>query len=248
MPEPAPHQHLTCAWHKHTISSSTGYEEESHMPALAWLSLPGQLWKEDSNYREVEDVVNKLCCQRPCRVCVGKAFWRPYLRVISTCFWQNRPNIDINILPTLHFGLHFGLGIWTHPRDRREIAIAIPRDALAKRAVERFLVAIRSIWDHFRAVAGRGRSFTGPFGRILHIAVWGMSPLSHMASRMLLRLLEISQVLLDLQHQHQISSKILIDAIFFNLEPAFCRATLNAAGDRIGGVRSEKASPPLDNV
>ena len=40
---------------------------------LAWLSLPVQQLKEDSSYREVEEVVTKLCCVNSPAKCVVKA-------------------------------------------------------------------------------------------------------------------------------------------------------------------------------
>ena len=40
---------------------------------LAWLSLPVQQLKEDSNYREVEEVVTKLCCVNDLAECAVKA-------------------------------------------------------------------------------------------------------------------------------------------------------------------------------
>ena len=40
---------------------------------LAWLSLPVQQLKEDSNYREVEEVVTKLCVVNDPAECAVKA-------------------------------------------------------------------------------------------------------------------------------------------------------------------------------
>ena len=40
---------------------------------LAWLSLPVQQLKEDSNYREVDEVVTKLCYVNDPAECAVKA-------------------------------------------------------------------------------------------------------------------------------------------------------------------------------
>ena len=100
----------------------------------------------------------------------------------------------------------------------------------------------RSIWEHLRALLGptwpyleetmsqtavnaplpcpaylAGCSGAGPLqGRLAAFCIlpFGACHLLHMASRMRLGLFEISQVLLDLQHQLQILRKILIKAIF----------------------------------
>ena len=39
--------------------------------------------------------------------------------------------------------------------------------------------AFWSILEHVRAPAGQGGSFTGRFGRMPHIAFWGMSPIAY---------------------------------------------------------------------
>ena len=79
--------------------------------------------------------------------------------------------------PTLDIGRYIDIDISTHPRYRRDIAIAVSRYALAKRAVgsilehlEHFrslwehLGAFGSIWEHFRAI----ESILGAFG-----SIWG---------------------------------------------------------------------------
>ena len=69
----------------------------------------------------------------------------PYRLTHIKGFWKNHGRIPLSISGApLHFSLHFGLVSWTHPRDRRDIALAILKDALTKRAVGRLLVHFRS--------------------------------------------------------------------------------------------------------
>ena len=69
--------------------------------------------------------------------------------------------------PTLDIGRYINIDISTHPRYRRDIAIAVSRYALAKRAVGSILEHLehfRSLWEHFRAI----ESILGAFG-----SIWG---------------------------------------------------------------------------
>ena len=44
--------------------------------------------------------------------------------------------------PTLHFGLHFGLGSWIHPRDRRDIPITILQDNRLREGVKKNIESV----------------------------------------------------------------------------------------------------------
>ena len=76
---------------------------------------------------------------------VGEASRRQYLRAISACFWQNRPNIDINISTHPRNWPNIDINILTHPRYCRDIAITVSQDALAKRAVGSILGAFGAL-------------------------------------------------------------------------------------------------------
>ena len=73
--------------------------------------------------------------------------------------------------------------------------------------------AFGSILEHVRAPAGQAGALQGGLGHC-RILPFGACRLLHIGSHMQLGMFKLLQVLLDLQYQLQISSKILIEANF----------------------------------